>query len=173
MKGKDMDPIRLAIIEMLGLQEDAADDVILNTLNDVLTQQDADALATRTAAADETASILADRVVELEETLVNRDLADHAGVITDDTREFWTRQLMSNRDAALKALAQARPAVKAPLHNRLAARPPAPPADLQDRAIAPGIAAQIRNRAHEIQKSEKIPFTTAWQKAQAEFKKES
>jgi len=40
-------------------------------------------------------------VVALEDELVNRQLGDFAGVISEHTKDFWREQLLSNREGAV------------------------------------------------------------------------
>ena len=100
--------------------------------------------------------VLLGEVIALEDEIVNRSMVDYDAVVSDDTREFWREQLLSNREKATVALtelarakqipvagAQAGAAGSAgagtgasaaggagqtrrPLHNRAVARPTAP-----------------------------------------------
>jgi len=129
--------------------------------------------------------VLLDEVIALEDEVVNRCMADFDAVVSDETREFWREQLLSNRDAATAALTEMARAKqpfdgaqggvagrRRPLHNRALARPVIPAAgtggtgaggnDTDDRA------AKIRNRAHEIGKAERIPFSAAFRRAEKE-----
>ena len=130
-----------------------------------------------------TAVLLAE-VIALEDVLVNRDMADFDSVVSDDTRDFWREQLLTNRAAAtvaLKELAQAKavqPAgpdtVRRPLHNRAVSRPTPPASAANPAAPAATIdsdmqAASIRNRATELVKAERIPFSTAFSRAEKEL----
>ena len=125
----------------------------------------------------------------VEGELVNRHLADFEGVVTEKSREFWTAQLMSNRAGALTALAELamlRDAggpgetggksgdpstgsgqARKPLHNRATARP-VPPGQGAQGADGESKAVKIRNRAHEIVAAEKIPFSSAFRRAERE-----
>jgi hypothetical protein len=126
-------------------------------------------------------SVLLQEVVALEDEIVNRCMTDFAGVVSDESREYWREQLLANRKGAVvaltelatakKAAAPAVPAVRAPMHNRATARPVAP-------AVvggggsgddADGKAAKIRNRAHEISGAERVPFSAAFRRAEQEF----
>ena len=123
--------------------------------------------------------VLLDEVVALEDEVVNRCMADFDAVVSDETREFWREQLLSNRDAATAALKEMQrcrvsgaDGSRRPLHNRALARPLLPGAavggpgaggDGDDRA------AKIRNRAHEISKAERIPFSAAFRRAEREL----
>lgn len=135
--------------------------------------------------------VLLQEVVALEDELVNRQLGDYAGVIGEQTREFWREQLLANREgavAALEELREARAAAESanagknegggrrPLHNREAVR-------LASRkglvglevsgggsdAGSEGQAVRIRNRAQELCKSERIPFSAAFRRAEKEI----
>ena len=137
--------------------------------------------------------ILVKEVVGLEDDLVNRTLADFGDMITPETADFWRAQILENRDSALAVLgsmlanrvaqpapvaAPATPAAvptpadppgRRPLHNRATARPVVP--------FAPGavptgdgnMAAKIRNRASELMKNERMPFSTAFRRAEREL----
>lgn len=134
--------------------------------------------------------LLAD-AVEMEDRVTNRDLADFADVIDETTLPFWKEQMLTNRAAAVEALtsirekaAQPKPPaatpeaepVRIPLRNRLApiVRPTFERVSAEPAASerVNTVAAQIRNRAHEIQKSEKVPFIVAFARAEKQFNKE-
>ena len=116
----------------------------------------------------------------LEDELVNRQLADFESVISDETRDFWREQLLSNREAAraaLKELVELKSGGEStdggtsrrrPLHNRQTARP-VPPGDAGRSSVAENTAVKIRNRAHELCKTERIPFSTAFRRAEKEL----
>ncbi len=140
-----------------------------------------DALANALRFEREKNKILLDEVIALEDSLVNRQMEEFDAVISDDTREFWREQLLSNREkaeTALRELAQAKSAdggdgsPRRPLHNRHTARPTqggptggSPSAG----GAAEGKAVKIRNRAHELCKTEGIPFSTAFRRAEKEI----
>jgi len=119
--------------------------------------------------------VLLDEVIALEDALVNRQMAEFDAVISDETREFWREQLLANREkaeTALRELAQAKVADgegnrRRPLHNRSTARP-VRPGDSDSGSVAEGKAVRIRNRAHELRKTEGIPFSTAFRRAEKE-----
>lgn len=129
-------------------------------------------------------ALLADAVA-MEDNLTNRDLADFQDVIDQNSEAFWKEQILQNRTLAMEALIALRnrlnhqPAPPAfpetrtiPLRNRLAAidrtvesvatgtPPPAP----QDESTA----VKIRNRAHEIVRSDNVPFIIAFARAEKE-----
>ncbi len=137
--------------------------------------------------------VLLGEVVALEDAVVNRCMADFDAVVSDETREFWREQLLTNRDAATTALtelarakqmpvtgaAQAGATARRPLHNRTVARPVAP-AGVGGGGAAAGTgqvgtgesddrAAKIRNRAHEISKADRVPFSAAFRRAEREI----
>lgn len=132
--------------------------------------------------------VLLGEVIALEDEVVNRCMADFDAVVSDETREFWRGQLLTNREmatTALTELAQAKrglagdgASTRRPLHNRSLARPVAPVAvggggasggaavavsEADDRA------AKIRNRAHEICRAERLPFSAAFSRAEREI----
>jgi hypothetical protein len=134
--------------------------------------------------------LLAD-AVEMEDRVTNRDLADFADVIDEKSLPFWKEQMLTNRAAAVEALTSIRekaaqpeppPAapeaepVRIPLRNRLApiVRPTFKRVSAEPAASerVNTVAAQIRNRAHEIQKLEKVPFIVAFARAEKQFNKE-
>ena len=120
--------------------------------------------------------ILLEEVVGLEDALVNRQMAEFDAVISDETRDFWREQLLANREkaeSALRELAQAKAgdgdgSRRRPLHNRATARP-VRPGDRETDGAADGKAVKIRNRAHELRKTEGIPFSTAFRRAEKEI----
>jgi len=135
-----------------------------------------DALANALRFEQEKNKVLLDEVISLEDALVNRQMEEFDAVISDDTREFWREQLLSNREkaeTALRELAQAKSvdagdgSRRRPLHNRQTARP-ARPGDREAGGAAEGKAVKIRNRAHELCKTEGIPFSTAFRRAEKE-----
>ena len=136
--------------------------------------------------------VLLGEVVALEDAVVNRCMEDFDAVVSDETREFWREQLLSNREAATTALTElarakqglaaggagGTAATRKPLHNRAIARPVAPAAVGGGGAAGAGQAsagdgddraAKIRNRAHEISKAERVPFSTAFRRAEREI----
>ena len=127
--------------------------------------------------------VLLDEVIALEDELVNRSLADFAGIISDETKPFWTEQLISNRAGALTALQELAAAKRLknetsgkpqPLHNRAKVRQGSPagdtaPANTPADTSAGSVAARIRNRAHELRKSEGISFSKAFRRAEQEI----
>lgn len=132
--------------------------------------------------------LLADAVA-MEDSVVNRDLADYGDVIDEPVKPFWKEQMIQNRTAALQALDAIRariiPPTPAPepvpdtrvipLRNRLAAIERTVPAVAEPPVVTlerDFTAFKIRNRAHEIVKSENIPFILAFARAEGEFTKE-
>jgi len=126
---------------------------------------------------------------KVEGELVNRHLSEFEGVISEGAKAFWSEQLVQNRDGALAALGDLvrfrdgsakgeaggeTATTRKPLHNRALARPipsglggggstgAGQAGDGDDRA------AKIRNRAQEISKSERVPFSTAFRRAERE-----
>jgi len=124
--------------------------------------------------------------VAMEDKMTNRDIADFADVIDEASAPFWKEQILQNRTGAIDALSALRARVKAevvpaeaprtiPLRNRLSAiertvasvaNPTEVPKSVQSAASA------IRNRAHEIAKTQNIPFITAFARAEKEITKE-
>ncbi len=133
--------------------------------------------------------LLADAVA-MEDTLTNRDLADFAHIISEEHVPFWKEQILQNRNIALEALnamseRMAPPAEEPappveetrtiPLRNRLAAieRTVEKVSTEQPQETTPDpVAFRIRNRAHEIARSDNVPFLIAFNRAEREFSKE-
>lgn len=124
--------------------------------------------------------------IALEDRLTNRDIADFADVIDEASAPFWKEQILQNRAGAIEALTSLRTRVKAevvpaeaprtiPLRNRLAAieRTVSIVADpaVQSKSQL-SAASAIRNRAHEIAKTQNIPFITAFARAEKEINKD-
>ena len=42
-------------------------------------------------------AVLLEQVVQLEDELVNRSMTEYAEVISEESRDFWKQQLVSNR----------------------------------------------------------------------------
>jgi len=130
--------------------------------------------------------------VAMEDTVTNRAIEDFADIIDEASAPFWKEQLLVNRSLAIDTLTKIREKIVAgqpapamapepetrsiPLRNRLAATPrslahvasssPVVVTERDNRAV------MIRNRAHEIAKSDKIPFILAFARAETEFNKE-
>jgi hypothetical protein len=149
-----------------------------------------DALANALSFEKEKNKILLDQVISLEDALVNRQMAEFDAVISDDTREFWREQLLANREKAEVALGELsrlggdggrkpedggqkpESGGRRPLHNRQTARP-VRPGERDSGGAAAGKAVKIRNRAHELSKTEGIPFSTAFRRAEREVGEQS
>jgi hypothetical protein len=130
-------------------------------------------------------------VITLEDEFVNRTMAEFDAVVSDETRKDWRELLLTNRDMAiglLTELAQAKRVLVAggdgagtrrPLHNRSLSRPVAPVAVGGGGGAGTGTApaaseaddraAKIRNRAHEISRTDRVPFSAAFRRAEREF----
>ena len=125
--------------------------------------------------------VLLNEVVALEDEIVNRCMADFDSVVSDESRTYWREQLLTNRKGATVALTELAAAKKAavpavgaarpPMHNRTVARPVAPAAvgGGGTGGDVAGKAAKIRNRAHEISDAERVPFSTAFRRAEMEI----
>jgi hypothetical protein len=173
----------------LGLPGDASEDVILEKMQGLPGLTVVVDLQNSLKQTQDERDALKGTLKTVEGELVNRHMAEFEGVISEATKPFWTEQLMKNRDGAVLALGElkelawsgkgdAEPtpgpskegnkeATRKPLHNRATARPVIPgqsgaPTETDNRAV------KIRNRAHEIAKAEKVPFTTAFRRAEKE-----
>ena len=158
----------------LGLPENAPDADVIAGL-----------LAVIAALSQKYETLLADAAGQ-EAEIANRALAQYADRIPAGTEDFWRDQLLANRAATLAVLDKlpkpaAEPApgpapapepAPTPLRNRLPAAPPArPPVPDQPGPIDQQKAVAIRNRAHELQKTQRIPYSRAFSQAQAELVK--
>ena len=127
-------------------------------------------------------SVLVNEVIGLEDEIVNRMLGDFGNVVNAESREYWRGQLLENRTEAAKALASmARERVKEamgpggsgrkPLHNRALARPVprTVTGDAAQGAADAKRAGMVRNRAQEIARNERIPFSMAFRRAEREI----
>ena len=131
--------------------------------------------------------VLLDQVVVLEDELVNRSITEFDDVLSEASRDFWKQQLLANREGALVALGELKAAklalgrrevaptdgggVREPLHNRGGkVRQGSPTGGAVGSAgVVDGVAARIRNRAHELCKSEGVPFSVAFRRAEREI----
>lgn len=146
----------------------------------------------------EKVKLLVNEVVGLEDEIVNRMLDDFAPVVGTETREYWRGQLLENRTGAEKALAAmaglvggGKPAgsgpfapggaqdkqaggTRRPLHNRALSRPAPRTAtgEVAQGAVEAKTAGLVRNRAQEIARAERIPFSVAFRRAEREVRGE-
>lgn len=174
----DLDQIK----SMLDLPQTATDVELITTLVNLAADLQ-----------DKYEALLADSVA-MEDKLVNRELEDYADVIPEASIPYWKEQVLTNRSLAIEALTALREKIPAapepaapveepaaapaqitiPLRNRLSALERPVTTFAQDAAAktTSAVAVQIRNRATEIQKAEKIPFYAAFSRAEKEFIKE-
>ena len=126
-------------------------------------------------------TVLRNELAKADDAIANRDLQDFAAVIPAESQGFWRKQFLVNRAeaiATLQGFVAAKTAAPvapvsvvppAPLHNRNTARP-VPPAVLAGSSGADdGKGMKIRNRAHEICAAERVPFSVAFRRAEAEL----
>jgi hypothetical protein len=131
-------------------------------------------------------TVLVNEVIGLEDEIVNRMLGDFGNVVNADSREYWRGQLLENRAEAAKALETmvqmvgggkpvggeplAGGSVRKPLHNRALARPVprTVTGDAAQGAADAKMAGMVRNRAQEIARNERIPFSMAFRRAERE-----
>ena len=184
-KASKGDPKMKTVIERLlnhlGLAADAKEDVILASLATMPTPAAFGELQTLHNSLKTTHDALVLRAKELDAEVINRHLTEFAPVISDATRPFWADQLLNNRASALVTLADmvkakaatapapTQPAAtpRQPLHNRATARPVIPAADGSPSDETTAV--KIRNRAQEIAKSEGIPVSVAFRRAEKEL----
>jgi hypothetical protein len=172
------------VLEMLtnhlGIAVDATEEVILEKMKGLPGLTAVADLQNSLTQAQGERDALQVKLTAADEAVVAGHLVEFASVITNDNREFWKGQLLTNRAAALVALKDvlrvkaegAKPPAasgtgRTPLHNRAAARPVIPGQGGTD-GEADGKAAKIRNRAHEIAKAEGVPFSLAFRRAETE-----
>ena len=170
--GAPRGPIDPAQIKsMLNLPETASDLELVTALVELISnlQQKYDALLSDTVA--------------MEDKVANRDLEDFKDVIATGNEDFWRDQLLANRERTISVLsdlraaakpaaaAPAAPAPRVPLRNRLVDQPRSlgeltggPIPDVA-RAVA------IRNRAHDLRKAERLPWSEAFARAEKEMNK--
>jgi len=167
----------------LGIPGDATVDVILEKIAGLPGLTAVADLQNSLKKAQDERDALKGALQSVEGELVNRHLAEFESVVTEKTKEFWTGQLMTNRAGALAALGdlaaqretpsgkrkENEESTRKPLHNRAAARTVIPGAGGAGASTSDSRAVKIRNRAHEIAKGEKVPFTTAFRRAEKEF----
>lgn len=109
---------------------------------------------------------------------VEADLEKFADRITDETKPKWQAALLANRESTIELLEGIKPVEekkdkREALTNRHPAKTPgAQPGSEGDEKKAAAKAAAIRNRASEIQRTEKISFGQAFRRAEAELGKE-
>ena len=123
-------------------------------------------------------TVLRNELASADEKIANRDLDAYPSVVTDESRGFWVKQLMRNRQEAIATLTglaakKADPAggvVPAPMHNRATARPvvPAVVGGAGGGSDVDAKAGKIRNRAHEICAADRVPFSVAFRRAEQE-----
>jgi hypothetical protein len=138
--------------------------------------------------------VLLDEVIALEDEMVNRCMADFESVVSEETQGFWREQLLTNRELATSALRELATAkaggggaaaegsqgggagqggTRRPLHNRAMTRPAARQGYVGQAAAVGETedrAAKIRNRAHEISRAERVPFSAAFRRAEREVR---
>ena len=177
------------LVNHLGLAADATEDVILEKMQGLPGLTAVADLQNSLKQTQEERDALRTELKGVEDEIVNRHLADFEGVVTEKSMPFWREQLVANRAGALAALndlvevaqrAKGKEPGKEPtpgpskegsdrrpLHNRATARPVipgsgAPAGEAESKAV------KIRNRAQEIVKSEKVPFSVAFRRAERE-----
>ena len=181
---RNMKSVIEKLLNHLGLAADTTEAVVLEKLGTLPTVSAVAELQNSLRAVEAERDALKATVKAVEGELLNRDLAEFEGVISDGTKAFWSEQLLRNRKEALAALGDLAVLrdtanrgggddrngkggeARKPLHNRATARPVVPGqgggGDGDSKAV------KIRNRAHEIVKSEKVPFSVAFRRAEQE-----
>jgi hypothetical protein len=178
-----MDPAELR--KIVGLTPEAPDSDLITQLAMIISAQKQHIDATEGEKAD-----MAVKNAELNTELANHFIAAYADVLPETTHDFWRGQFITNRAAtiiAVDAMAAALPvappvvvpaapaapalAPVIPLKNSLTDKPKS----MEVLTAAPSMDAQqaaaILNRAKAIEASEKVIFTVAWERAQAELSK--
>ena len=128
-------------------------------------------------------ALLADAVA-LEDDVANRYLADFEDLIPNESREFWKSSLLHNRDETLGILlglrkvrdeakpapaAEPKPEAKPLFRNRLVVARTVSELAEESPAASISRAVAIRNRAHQIRSTEKIPYALAFSRAEREI----
>ena len=129
-------------------------------------------------------ALLADAVA-LEDDVANRYLADFEDLIPNESREFWKSSLLHNRDETLGILlglrkvreeakpaapaAEPKPEAKPLFRNRLVVARTVSELAEESPATSISRAVAIRNRAHQIRSTEKIPYALAFSRAEREI----
>jgi phage I-like protein len=187
----DMKKVIDKLMNHLGLPGDASEDLVLEKMSGLPGLTAVSELQNSLKMATDERDALKTQLNGLNVDLVNRDLAEFEGVISDATKPFWTEQLLKNRDTALAALRDVAPlrdagsekaegkdpqgkaedakANRKPLHNRAAARPVVPVQGGVASGVKDSRAVKIRNRAHEIARGDKVAFSVAFRRAEKEF----
>lgn len=161
----DTQPTMNKLKEILGLPAEATEDQIIAAVQALKTgAAELPALKNRLATAE-------GELKTLHEAQIEADLDAHKDVITN--REDVKAVLVLNRTAGLAMLAGLKlgAAVEAakPITNRATAKTPAELEGEKTEKADSARAAKIRNRAAEIERTEKIPFKRAYAKAEREF----
>lgn len=161
-----------SIAKRLGLAPGASEASVLSEIEKLINR--ADTAETQLAPITAERDMLKNRVDSLLEIQVESDL-DKYGITDEAARKSWKPLLLLNRDSAIVALAAVKPTEErkdetATITNRQTAKVPAgskgSAANLEEDAAT---AKKIANRAAEIQRTQGVPFTTAWQRAKGEF----
>ena len=185
-QGANMKAVIEKLVNHLGLTADATEAVILEKMGGLISATVVTDLQNSLTALQGKHDGLVANLKTVEGELVNRHLADFEGVISEAAKPFWAGQLVVNRAGALAALgdlrelagkdgvtpgergAGSKESMRKPLHNRATARPTPPGQGDKPGAENDSKAMKIRNRAHEIANSEKIPFIVAFRRAESE-----
>jgi hypothetical protein len=143
------------LINHLGLQGDATEEAVLEKMAGLPALTVVVDLQNSLKQVEDERDALKGTLKGVEGELVNRHLAEFEGVVTENTKGFWTEQLMANRAGALAALGDLKlvaesgkgeagggktgeeptpspskegnkEGTRKPLHNRAAARPVIP-----------------------------------------------
>lgn len=179
-----MDPAELR--KIVGLPPEAPDADLITQLAMIITAQKQHIDAQAGEGAE-----MANALTCAQDELANHFVAAYSDVLPETTHAFWKGQFIANRaetilavDAMAAALPATPPVAAAPaapaapilepvlpLKNALTDRPKS----LDVLTAAPSMDAQqaaaILNRAKAIEASEKVIFTVAWERAQAELSK--
>jgi len=123
-------------------------------------------------------TVLRNQLCQADGILANNELKAFASVVTAESQGYWVERLLANKKATLAVLQglvdgkKAGPASvvpPAPLHNRNTARPVPPAVVAGSSGADDGKMAKIRNRAHEICAADRVPFSIAFRRAEAEI----
>ncbi|MBP7831282.1 MAG: hypothetical protein KA248_15345 [Kiritimatiellae bacterium] len=165
--------------QMLKLPETATETDIIAALVQLIAglQQKYDALQQKYN------ELLGDAVA-MEDEVANRYLADFEDLIPNERREFWKSSLLHNRDETLGILlglrkvrdeakpapaTEPKPEAKPLFRNRLVVARTVSELAEESPAASISRAVAIRNRAHQIRSTEKIPYALAFSRAEREI----
>lgn len=163
-------PTMKAVLKLLGLADDASEESAVAAITQI---------KNRATTAEGQVTTLTKQNGELLAAQVESDLEKYKNRFTPATREKWKAALVANRASTLELLEGLTPIAdgkgggdKGRITNRDSAQSPAGDGSgdetVAQKQAAASRAARIVNRAHQIAKEQKISFSQAYTKAEAE-----